>query len=131
MLRAGLFDDPFFFDLLAFRNNLAFCAGGSSDFFRGLNTLAIVLELPNNQLGSGPIGVWARTAQGGRTVDRMGRPAINTVFIPSSLKDAFKPASRQTTGERSEISSRKNCRRSVPAHQLDVRLSMAVDSGNR
>ena len=89
MLRAGLFDDPFFFDLLAFRNNLAFCAGGSSDFFRGLNTLAIVLELPNNQLGSGPIGVWARTAQGGRTVDRMGGPAINTVFIPSSLKDAF------------------------------------------
>jgi hypothetical protein len=88
-LLAGLFDDPFFFDLLAFRNNLAFCAGGGTDFFRGLNTLAIVLELPSNQLGSGPIGVWARTAQGGRTVDRMGRPAINTVFIPSSLKDAF------------------------------------------
>jgi hypothetical protein len=89
-LRAGLFDDPFFFDLLAFRNGLAFCAGGvGTDFFRGLNVLAIVLELPSSQLGPNNIGVWGSTAQGGRTVDRMGRPAINTVFIPGALKDAF------------------------------------------
>jgi Domain of unknown function (DUF4331) len=89
-LRAGLFDDPFFFDLLAFRNGLAFCPGGTGvDFFRGLNTLAIVLEVPAATLGGPNVGVWARTSQGGRTIDRMGRPAINTVFIPKDLKDAF------------------------------------------
>src|SRR3989442_10216113 len=37
-LRAGLFDDPFFFDLLAFRNGLAFCPGGKgTNFFTGFN----------------------------------------------------------------------------------------------
>jgi hypothetical protein len=90
MFRAGIFDDPFFFDLLAFRNGLQFCPGGvGTNFFRGLNTLAIVLEVPSADLDSARIGVWARTSHGGRTIDRMGRPAINTVFIPSSLKDAF------------------------------------------
>ena len=95
-LRAGLFDDPFFFDLLAFKNGLAFCPGGvGTNFFRGLNTLAIVLELPSTQFGTSLIGVWGHTSQGGKTIDRMGRPAINTVFIPKDLKDAFnagKPA---------------------------------------
>ena len=95
-LRAGRFDDPFFFDLLSFRNGLAFCPGGvGTNFFRGLDTLAIVLELPSAHFGTSQIGVWGLTSQGGKTIDRMGRPAINTVFIPSNLKDAFnetKPA---------------------------------------
>ncbi len=52
-LRAGRFDDPFFFDLLAFRNGLAFCPGGvGTNFFRGLDTLAIVLELPSTHFGT-------------------------------------------------------------------------------
>ena len=92
----GRFDDPFFFDLLSFRNGLAFCPGGvGTNFFRGLDTLAIVLELPSAHFGTSQIGVWGLTSQGGKTIDRMGRPAINTVFIPSNLKDAFnetKPA---------------------------------------
>src|SRR6266508_3505659 len=38
MLRVGVFDDPFFFDLVAFRNGLAFCPGGiGTNFFAGLN----------------------------------------------------------------------------------------------
>ena len=61
------------------------------NFFRGLNTLAIALELPRSFFGTNNIGVWARTslAETGVQVDRMGRPAINTVFIPSAMKDAF------------------------------------------
>ena len=103
-LRAGRFDDPFFFDLLAFRNGLAFCPGGvGTNFFRGLDTLAIVLELPSAHFGTSQIGVWGIASQGGKTIDRMGRPAINTVFIPGALKDAFnetKPADdRQRFGQ--------------------------------
>jgi hypothetical protein len=37
----------------------------------------------------GNIGVWARTELNGQQIDRMGRPAINTVFIPAAKKDAF------------------------------------------
>jgi hypothetical protein len=97
MLRAGVFDDPFFFDLVGFLS-LDFCNPGTN-FFTGLNTSAIVLEVPSSSLGDSEIGVWARTMLGDTQVDRMGRPAINTVFIPNnvfepsgtepSLKNAF------------------------------------------
>ena len=29
-MTAGLFDDPFFFDLAAFKNKLPFCPGGTA-----------------------------------------------------------------------------------------------------
>lgn len=93
LLRAGLFDDPFFFDLLAFQDNLNFCSGPGgtgSNFFAGLNTNAIILELPSSRLGSNNVGFWVQTTNGlGKTIDRMGRPAINTVFIPSDQKEQF------------------------------------------
>lgn len=65
---AGLRDDPFFFDLTQFQ---AVVGGRASSFrnpgvdtFAGLNTLAIVLELPATMLGSNPnIGVWATTSR--------------------------------------------------------------------
>ena len=85
MLHAGLFDDPFFFDLAAFNAGGAFCPGGpgsGTNFFNGLNVSAIVVEVPSSLLGDNTIGVWARTVMGGNQIDRMGRPAINTVFIP-------------------------------------------------
>jgi hypothetical protein len=85
-LRADVFDDPFFFDLVGFLN-LDFCTD-AINFFLGLNTSAIVLELPSSALG-GEIGVWARTMLGDTQVDRMGRPAINTVFIPNNV---FEPS---------------------------------------
>jgi Domain of unknown function (DUF4331) len=90
MLRVGVFDDPFFFDLVAFRNGLAFCPGGvGTDFFAGLNVASIVLEVPSSSLGTN-IGVWARTTLGTQQIDRMGRPAINTVFEHTDAgKDAF------------------------------------------
>ncbi len=95
-MQAGVFDDPFFFDLNAFLGNYAFCSapGGpagesGNDFFAGLNVSGIVVELPRRAIGMGNIGVWARTVLDGEQIDRMGRPAINTVFIPSGSKNAF------------------------------------------
>lgn len=90
---AGLFDDPFFFDLLSFRNDLQFCGSNAANFFRGLNTLAMVLEVPSSSLlsagGGTSIGVHGRTIVKGRQIDRMGRPAINTVLVTSANKDLF------------------------------------------
>jgi len=103
MLYAGVMDDPFFFDLNGFLN-LDFCAPGQTrpNFFAGLNISAIVLEVPSSWLGADNIGVWARTVAKGKQIDRMGRPAINTVFIPNnplepqgtepSLKNKFNAA---------------------------------------
>ena len=97
MVTGGLFDDPFFFDLAAFQgavlgsgNGRSFCDGNEVDFFLGLNLNAIVMRVPNSQLGGNGknIGIWATTEglRGGKRVqiDQMGRPAINTVFNNAS-----------------------------------------------
>jgi hypothetical protein len=88
---AGLRSDPFFFDLIGFLHNFNFTG---SDFFIDKNVFGIVLEVPNRALGSNPkIGVWGRTLleQGDDFVrdDRMGRPAINTVFNHGNAKNVF------------------------------------------
>jgi hypothetical protein len=92
---AGLRSDPFFFDLDAFlgtvrgQGDRRFCDGSDVDFFEPLNTNAIVIELPDGRLGHS-IGVWAVTVGGGvGRIDRMGRPAINTVFNNGDDKIAF------------------------------------------
>jgi hypothetical protein len=91
-------DDPFFFDLPGFVEFKTQLLGGStdlgvllggftgSDTFAGTNISSIVLELPNARLGGTDrtVGVWATTSNrvNGKyvQVERMGRPAINTVF---------------------------------------------------
>lgn len=84
---AGVFDDPFFFDLNGFNGGFAFTG---DDFFAGKNVSAIVIELPSSVLARGSnIGVWATTSKNGSQIDRIGRPAINTVLIPSNRKDEF------------------------------------------
>ena len=97
-LQVGVFDDPFFFDLVAFQNVLADTGtlprspGGpidGVDFFAGLNVTAIVLEIPRDTFPTKDIGIWARTVANGKQVDRIGRPTINTVLIPSAKKDKF------------------------------------------
>lgn len=92
---ARLFDDPFFFDLDGFNNSFMFTG---DDFFEGLNVLGIVLELPSSDLGGPNISVWATTSVNGEVIDRMGRPAINTVLIPSASKNFFNlaPETRQS-----------------------------------
>lgn len=104
---AGLRSDPFFFDLSGFLGTVEgqgedMLGQDPTDFFTDLNTLGIVIELPDELLNDGgQIGVWATTSrQEGRRwsqVDRMGRPAINTVInssgpivgAPSEAKNVF------------------------------------------
>jgi hypothetical protein len=88
---AGLRSDPFFFDLVGFLHGFQFTG---SDFFIDKNVYGIVLEVPNHALGNNPkIGIWGRTLlrSGGTLVrdDRMGRPAINTVFNHGNDKILF------------------------------------------
>jgi uncharacterized protein DUF4331 len=93
---AGRRDDPFFFDLPGFLNilgpgrSLIGCGNPADhpelDFFAGRNVSSIVLEVPTKLLTdeSSTIGVWGSTNMPGLQIDRMGRPAIATVFIPNN-----------------------------------------------
>lgn len=103
-VRAGIFDDPFFFDLIAFNKFKAVVETGvppgtpapvadrvapflppnfPNNFFGNFNVLAIVVEVPRMRLQSSRnnpnITLWARTLVGGVQFDRMGNPGINTV----------------------------------------------------
>jgi hypothetical protein len=106
-LFAGMRSDPFFFDLVAFLNGLAFHNPGT-DFFVDKNVFGIVLEVPNRRgLGkNSKVGYWARTmipmpGDDDRLAqdDQMGRPAINTVFNHGNDKNLFNatPPDRQRT----------------------------------
>jgi len=95
---AGIRSDPFFFDLNGFLAGLKFTG---DDFFADKNVSGIVLEVPNTALGDNPtIGIWARTSVPGKEnggnndrdllpIDRMGRPAINTVLNKGNDKNVF------------------------------------------
>ncbi|MES2210816.1 MAG: DUF4331 family protein [Chloroflexota bacterium] len=103
-LYAGVKDDPFFFDLASFKSwrdpdaDGAFTYTGSTafagvDFFRGTNISTIVLEIPDAWLGASA-NFWASTVdRDGMTIDRMGKPALATVFVNpfggTSDKDAY------------------------------------------
>lgn len=65
---AGVRDDPFFFDLVRFREVIAGTQPGfrnpGVDAFTGTNVLAIVVELPISMLGSNPnLGIWGTTSR--------------------------------------------------------------------
>jgi hypothetical protein len=125
---AGVRDDPFFFDLAGFvqfkgellKGTTALGAPGGgagtllggftgNDTFAGTNVSSIALWVPNQYLGGTGrnIGVWATTSLKSSTgfvqVDRMGRPAINTVFnglnvpVSSTLNNAEKEAFNRLT----------------------------------
>ena len=106
---AGLRDDPFFFDLTAFKafttapytpaSGLRPSGQTPADTFAGTNVSALVIELPITALtgaanaNTGAIKAWVSTARGAGQVDRMAIPAINTALIPSASKNAFNQAS--------------------------------------
>ncbi len=91
-LYAGVKDDPFFFDLASFKlwrdpdADGVFTYTGSTtfagvDFFRGTNISTIVLEIPDGWLGASA-NFWGTTRNGaGALIDRMGKPALATVFV--------------------------------------------------
>ena len=92
---AGLRSDPFFFDLVAFKNDVLgiptgrhLCDSNTNDFFAPLNVNSIVIEVPDDALGT-TIGYWATTTGPQGRIDRMGRPAINTVFNKGADKNTF------------------------------------------
>ena len=85
-ITAGVFDDPFFFDLNGFENGLNFTG---DDFFAGADVGAIVVELPSADFGASQVGLLGRTTLNGDQFDRIGRPAIGTALIPDGSKDAF------------------------------------------
>ena len=69
-VRAGLFDDPFFFDLQGFMDTAATGTlqfDSSRDFFAGQNITAVVIEFPKSALpdSTDGISVWAETARFG------------------------------------------------------------------
>lgn len=105
MFRAGLQDDPWFFDATG---AAAFLEGTGplprpigvavNRFGPDANVLALVLELPSTSLagpyGNTLIGVWGRVLRGKRQVDRVGRPLTNQLLVlPSDdepkLRDEF------------------------------------------
>lgn len=96
---AGMREDPFYFDLDGFLNILSKKPGESflgckpprPDKFAGSNVSSIVLEVKSSLLtrrGKSQIGIEATTNKGKAQVDRMGRPAIATVFIPNNPFEA-------------------------------------------
>ena len=73
---AGPRDDPFFFDLVRFRQVIAGTASSfnnpGNDTFAGTNVMAIIVEVPKSLLGSnGAINVWAesKSATGSSSVN--------------------------------------------------------------
>ncbi len=64
---AGTRDDPFFFDLAAFRavvgGQAASFNNPGTDSFAGTNVLAIVVELPSALLDGPELGIWATTSR--------------------------------------------------------------------
>ena len=69
-VRAGLFDDPFFFDLQGFRDTVStgrLSFNNQRDFFAGQNDTAIVISIPRTRIENGTnlVDVWATTARFG------------------------------------------------------------------
>ncbi len=66
---AGLFDDPFFFDLQGFRETVStgtLSFNRNRDFFAGQNLTAVVIEIPRNRIDTGAVvDVWGSTARFG------------------------------------------------------------------
>ena len=62
------------------------------DFFKDKNVCSIVLELPNSELGTNKVGIWARTmdntADGWIQADRGGRP-LQAVFLPGEKREEY------------------------------------------
>ena len=85
----GWRSDPFFFDAMGNFNHLQFTG---DDFFKDKSVCSIVLEVPNSELGSNEVGIWARTLEktgdGWIQADRGGRP-MQAVFLVGEEREAY------------------------------------------
>ena len=136
---AGLRDDPFFFDLDGFINILSKeegksflgCKGARTDFFAGKNVSSIVIELPASLVrgDSSMIGVWAATTVGAKQIDRMGRPAVNTVFVPSNPFEKDEASAKSKFNAAQPKNDKANFRAEV-VDTLQVLFSLNDASGD-
>jgi hypothetical protein len=90
-LFAGVRSEPFFADADGAFHGFQWTG---QDAFANRNILAIVLEVPDAMLGSGPeVGVWAVVSvrRDGELVqvDRGGHPTINPFINPNDVKDQY------------------------------------------
>lgn len=121
-LWAGLRDDPFFFDLDAFKGNILgatngrkLCDANKVNFFKGLNVSSIVLLVPNSDIGGTgkTVGISANTriSKSGQWVqiDQMARPGFSTVFN-----------NHLVTGDPSVNSVKELFNRTLPAEQTSL-----------
>jgi hypothetical protein len=85
----GWRSDPFFFDAIGNFNQMQFTG---DDFFKDKNVCSIVLELPNSELRSNEVGIWARTlektGEGWVQADRGARP-LQAVFLVGEEREAY------------------------------------------
>jgi hypothetical protein len=144
---AGVRDDPFFFDLpgfvefkhqlLAGSTDLGVLLGGFTghDTFAGTNVSTIAIEVPNLRLGGTgrTIGVWATVLDKVKNVytqvERMGRPAINTVF---NNTNAEKEAANRLRPSDDRAFDRDNVIATLTAidHVLEVNSLPNYSAGN-
>jgi hypothetical protein len=86
---AGWRSDPFFFDVRGAKNDLQFTG---DDFFADKDVCGIVLEVPNSDLGTKRVGLWARTLDGAGgdwvQADRGALPA-QAVFLVGAERNAY------------------------------------------
>lgn len=73
VVRAGLFDDPFFFDLQGFRatrSTGALSFRNDRNFFAGQNLTAAVVQIPRSAVdsGNGKVRIWATSARFGGNI---------------------------------------------------------------
>ncbi|WP_199881386.1 DUF4331 family protein [Streptomyces sp. CB03911] len=87
---AGLRSGPFFADLDGIVDDFRWTG---NDFGAGKNVFGIVLEVPDGELGDGPIGVWARVSlrQNGAlvSVDRGAHPSLTAYFNSEDAKEKY------------------------------------------
>lgn len=153
---AGQADDPFFVDLGAtfdginLRNGTG-ASGGGKDDLAGLNTHAVVLQVPDANVTrdrrsvkdaksrNAVVGVWSTTerrrvsVRRGRVsrrnvqVSRLGNPLINEVIIPLGKKDQF----NRTTPNRDAKLYGKFALNPEPARLLNALFGLGVKETNR
>jgi hypothetical protein len=115
MFRAGIHDDPFFFDMIGFNllvddgvGEFPRPVGAAQNFFGpNVNTLAIIIELPTERILKSPdrpiIRAWARTVKSdGTQIDRAALPLSNYFLIPPV------PRNDTSRGDRRDAFNRGN-----------------------
>src|SRR5438034_2443787 len=85
----GWRSDSFFFDVNGNFNHMQFTG---DDFFKDKNVCSIALELPNSELGTNKVGIWARTVDktddGWVQADRGGRQ-LQAVFLVGEQRESY------------------------------------------